>query len=201
MREYIFKFRFVFLLLLASSPKVSAQSFKFLIPDGAIVQYAGSIGYFSGGVGYELFGNKRGNLDLLYGFVPGSKGGVLNIATAKFGYKPWSVKVKDWGKFYPFNPAIFATYTFHKDLSFKFPSGQYAHDYYYWSEALRPHLAFSSEIELDAKKLLKNTGIRAVGLYIEANTNDFYVINYFQNMSALTVTDIFQLGIGMRVKF
>jgi len=86
-------------------------------------------------------------------------------------------------------------------LSFKFPSGQYAHDYYYWSEALRPHLAFSSEIELDAKKILKNTGIRAVGFYIEANTNDFYVINYFQNTSALDVRDIFQLGIGMRVKF
>ncbi|NRF37844.1 hypothetical protein HQN83_03905 [Pedobacter sp. LMG 31643] len=189
------------MLLLLTSTKISAQNFKFLIPDEAIVQYAGSIGYFSGGVGYELFGNKRGNLDLLYGFVPGSKGGVLNIATAKFGYRPWSIKVKDWGKFYPFNPAIFATYTFHKDLSFKFPSGQYAHDYYYWSEALRPHLAFSSEIELDAKKLLKNIGIRAIGLYIEANTNDFYLINYFQNTSALTVTDIFQLGIGMRVKF
>lgn len=179
----------------------SAQNLKFLVPDEAIGQYAGSIGYFSGGIGYDLFPNKRGNLDLVYGFVPGSKGGVLHIATAKFSYRPWAIDLKDWGKVYPFNPGIFASYTFHKDLSFKFPSGQYAHDYYYWSEALRPHLSFSSEIELNAGKISKNMGIRAIGLYIEANTNDYYLINFLQNTSALKIDDIFQLGIGTRIKF
>lgn len=198
---YFSKIKLFSLLLIFAAATASAQNFKFLIPDGAIVQYAGSIGYFSAGVNYEIFGNKRGNIDLMYGFVPGSKGGVLNIATAKFAYKPWAIGLKDWGKVYPFNPGLFASYTFHKELSLTFPGGQYAHDYYYWSEALRPHLAVSSELELDARKLLKNTGIRAVGLYIEANTNDYYLINYVQNTSALTFDDIFQLGIGMRVKF
>jgi hypothetical protein len=200
LKEYFFKLQCA-LLLLAISSRTSAQTFKFLVPDEALVQYAGSIGYFSGGISYELFGNKKGNLDLLYGFVPGSKGGVLHITTAKFSYKPWSIKVKDWGKIYPFNPGLFATYTFHKDLSFKFPSGQYAHDYYYWSEALRPHLSFSSEIELNANQILRTTGIRAIGLYIEANTNDYYLVNYLQNTSALKIDDIFQLGIGARLKF
>lgn len=198
---YIFKFRLVLVLLLVASASASAQNLKFLIPDGAELQYAGSIGYFSGGVSYDLFSNKRGNIDLMYGFVPGSKGGVLHIATAKFAYKPWSIKVKDWGKVYPFNPGAFLTYTFHKDLSFKFPGGQYSHDYYYWSEALRPHLSFSSEIEINADKLTKKAGIKAVGLYVEMNTNDYYLINYLQNTSALTIDDIFQIGIGMRVKF
>jgi hypothetical protein len=198
---YIFKLQLVIVLLLAINIKVSAQNLKFLIPDGAVVQYAGSIGYFSGGISYQLFPNQRGNLDLMYGFVPGSKGGVLNIATAKFAYKPWSIKVKDWGKVYPFNPGAFLTYTFHRDLSLKFPGGQYSHDYYYWSEALRPHIAFNSEIELDADKVLKNSGIKAISFYGEINTNDYYLINYLQNMSALTIDDIFQIGIGMRVKF
>lgn len=179
----------------------SAQKLKFLIPDQAIIQYAGSIGYFSGGASYDLFPNKRGNLDLMYGFVPGNKGGVLNITTVKVAYKPWNISLKNWGNFYPFNPGLFATYTFHKDLSFKFPGGQYSHDYYYWSEALRPHLAVNSEISVKADKLLKNTGIKTVGVYIEANTNDYYLINYLQNMSALTFDDIFQLGIGMRIRF
>lgn len=200
MKEYIFNFLLVVFLILSLSVKSSAQNFKFLIPDEVIVQYAGSIGYFSGGVSYELFGNKKGNIDLLYGFVPGSKGGVLNMTTAKFSYRLWTINSKA-GKIYPFNPGIFGTYTFHKDLSFKFPSGQYAHDYYYWSEALRPHLAFNSEMELDTKKLIKSTGIKALGLYIEANTNDYYLINYLQNTSALSIEDIFQLGIGMRLKF
>jgi hypothetical protein len=198
---YIFRFQLIVLLFSLTNSSVFAQGFKFLIPDGAELQYAGSIGYLSGGVSYDLFPNKRGNMDLMYGFVPGNKGGVLHIATVKFAYKPWTIKLKDWGRLYPFNPGLFATYTFHKELSFKFPSGQYAHDYYYWSEALRPHLSFSSEIELNARKFIKETGIKAIGLYIEMNTNDYYLVNYFQNMSALKIDDIFQLGIGTRVKF
>lgn len=199
---YHFKFRVVIILLMIGTGlNVKAQKLKFLIPDEAIVQYAGSIGYLSAGAGYDIFGNKRGNLSFHYGYVPGSKGGELHIATVKLGYKPWKINLKDWAKLYPFNPGFFATYTFHKDLGLFFPKGQYPGDYYYWSEAIRPHLSFNTELELKPPKALKNSGIRALGLYIEANTNDFYLINYLQNVSALRMYDIFQLGIGLKVKF
>lgn len=198
---YFFRFKLIFILLVAVNIRANAQSLKFLIPDGAVAQYAGSIGYFSAGVSYDLFPNKRGSLDAMYGFVPGNRGGVLHIAAAKFTYRPWSIGVKDWAKFYPLNPGAFISYTFHKDLSFKFPSGQYSHDYYYWSEAMRPHLSVSSEVEVNTDKFIRNTGIKAIGFYIEANTNDYYLINYLQNTSALKLNDIFLLGIGTRVKF
>lgn len=199
---YHFKCQVVFILLLIGSAlKANAQKLKPLIPDDAILQYAGSIGYFSVGAGYEIFGNKRGNLSFHYGYVPESKGGELHITTVKLSYKPWVVPVKEWGTFYPFNPGFFASYTFHKDLRLFFPKGQYPDDYYYWSEAIRPHLSFSSELEVKTPKELQHTGIRAIGFYIETNTNDFYLINYLQNMKTLTIDDIFQLGLGLRVKF
>lgn len=188
-------------MLVGSALTVHAQKLKVLIPDEAILQYAGSIGYFSAGAGYEAFENKRGSLSFHYGYVPEDKGGELHIATVKLAYKPWRISLKDWGTLYPFNPGLFMSYTFHRHLSISFPSGQYPGDYYYWSEAIRPHLSFNSEIELDAPAALKNRGIRALGLYIEANTNDYYLINYVQNTSALKIDDIFQLGIGLRVKF
>lgn len=189
------------LLLTLTNKKAHAQSFKFLIPDEAIVQFAGSIGYVSAGVGYELFKNKRGNLDLLYGFVPGNKGGVLNIATMKFAYKPWMIKIKDWAKIYPVNPGVFVSYTFHEELSYRFSTDQYPKGYYFWSEALRPHLSISNEVELNARKLLKGSAIKAISVYSELNTNDYYLINYFQSMSALNPSDIFALGLGLRLKF
>lgn len=198
---YHFKFSIFFLLITASFISARAQSFKFLVPDEAIVQYAGSIGYVSAGAGYEIFGNKRGNLSFHYGYVPESKGGELHITTVKLSYKPWLVRLKEWGKLYPFNPGFFASYTFHKDLSLFFPSGQYPGDYYYWSEAIRPHLSVSTELEVKPPGPLKNTGISALGFYVEANTNDFYLINYLQNVPALQLVDIFQLGIGLRAKF
>ena len=191
----------VSILLLFIGITLNAKAQKFLIPEDAIVQYAGSIGYLSVGAGYELFGNKRGNLDINYGFVPESKGGALHILTAKFAYRPFVIKIGNFAKIYPFNPGIFIRYTLNNNLGFNFDTVQYPKGYYYFSEAARPHLSFSNEFQLTKGKILERTGLKALSIYSEFNTNDYYLINYFQNTTALSVTDIFKLGIGIRVKF
>ncbi|RZL15020.1 MAG: hypothetical protein EOO89_15115 [Pedobacter sp.] len=191
----------VSILLLFIGITFNAKAQKFLIPEEAIVQYAGSIGYLSVGAGYELFGNKRGNLDINYGFVPESKGGALHILTAKFAYRPFVIKIGNFAKIYPFNPGIFIRYTLNNNLGFNFDTVQYPKGYYYFSEAARPHLSFSNEFQLTKGKVLKRTGLKALSIYSEFNTNDYYLINYFQNTTALSVTDIFKLGIGIRAKF
>lgn len=201
MSGYHFKRVYILVLLITFGGKVSAQNLKFLVPDNAIIQFAGSIGYFSVGAGYDLFKNKKGMLDFNYGYVPAAKGGELHIATAKFAYKVYEIQLKDWGKFYPFNPGFFASYTFHPKLSYSFSKSKYPEGYYYWSEALRPNISIGNELEFNMKRIWKDSGIKALSLYSEINTNDYYLINYFQNTSALTLADIFQLGIGMRVKF
>lgn len=200
MNKYLFKTFYILLFLFAGTIKVSAQDLKFLIPDAAIVQYAGSIGYFSVGAGYEVFKNKRGVIDFNYGYVPASKGGELHIVTAKFAYKPFEIQLNGWGKFYPFNPGVFFSYTFHEDLPFWFSSNQYAPGYYYWSPALRPHLSFTNEIELSMAKIWKDSKIKKIGIYTEFNTNDYYLINYLQNTPTLSLSDVFKLGIGIRLK-
>ena len=201
MREYIFKILFTKIFLSAGVINATAQSFKFLIPDDAIVQFAGSIGYVSAGAGYEVFKNKRGVIDIHYGYVPASKGGELHIVTAKFAYKPFEIKLKEWGKLYPFNPGIFFSYTFHKDLPFKFSSGKYPAGYYYWSSALRPHLSVSNEIEFQTDHIWRNSPFKKISIYSEFNSVDYYLVNYFQNLKAVSLTDIFHLGIGIRLKF
>jgi len=198
---YSFKIFYLTILLSAGIIKATAQDLKSLIPDAAIVQYAGSIGYFSVGAGYEIFKNKRGNIDFHYGYVPASKGGELHSLTAKFAYKPFEINLKNWGKIYPFNPGVFFSYTFHKDLPFKFNSSQYPSGYYYWSSALRPHISISNEIEFFTDKIWKNSGIKRISIYSEFNSNDYYLINYFQNLKAVSLSNIFQLGIGVRLKF
>jgi hypothetical protein len=189
------------LFFFLGTQKSSAQKLKFLIPDAAIAQFAGSIGYFSIGAGYEIFKSKRGYLDFNYGYVPASKGGELHAITVKAAYKTFEIELGNWGKLYPFNPGIFLSYTFHEDLSFKFNPSQYPQGYYDWLPALRPHLSISNELEFSMAEIPHNLGIKKVGLYTEFNTNDFYIVNYFQNVSALSLTDIFQLGVGIRLKF
>ena len=199
MSVYFTKIPVLILMLLFAGLRSSAQ--HFLVPDELILQHAGSIGYFSAGAGYKLFKNERGNLDLLYGYVPASKGDELNMITAKFAYKPFVIKVNKLGTIYPFNPGIFLTYTPHKDLQFKFSKDNWPKGYYYWSEALRPHISFSNEIEFSEPKFVKAAGFKSISLYSEFNSNEWYLVNYFQNVPEVSIKDVFKLGIGLRLRF
>lgn len=199
MSAYIFKIPVILLPFLIWSNITYAQ--KFLIPDEVIIQHAGSIGYFSVGAGYKLFKNERGNLDLLYGYVPASKGGELHMVTAKFSYKAFIIPIKKVGILYPFNPGAFFTYTGHPDLQLKFSKDNWPKGYYYWSEAIRPHLSFSNELEFTELKIIKEAGLKSVSIYSEFNTNEWYLVNYFQNVPEVSVTDVFKIGIGLRLRF
>lgn len=189
------------LLIIVLCFSVRANAQQFLIPDEVILQHAGSIGYVSAGAGYKLFNNERGNLDLLYGYVPKSKGGTLHIITAKFAYKPFVINVNKLGKIYPFNPGFFLTYTGHPDLQLKFSKDNWPKGYYYWSEAIRPHLSFSNELELTKPRFIKAAGLKSLSLYSEFNSNEWYLVNYFQNVPEVSIKDVFKLGIGVRMRF
>lgn len=201
MNKFLFNITPILLLSLLGSAQSFAQKLKFLIPDAAITQYAGSIGYFSVGAGYEILKDKRGYLDFNYGYIPASKGGELHALTVKFAYRPFEIKFNDWATLYPFNPGFFLSYTFHEDLAFKFHTSEYPKGYYYWSPAIRPHLSISNEMELNLPTKWDGLGIKKLGFHTEFNTNDFYFVNYIQNMSTITLSDAFQLGIGIRLKF
>jgi hypothetical protein len=60
-------------------------------PDFFAAQYAGSIGYFSGGFGYEVF-KSRGRASIHFGSVPRSQGGPLNIFAGKLFYETWQLQ-------------------------------------------------------------------------------------------------------------
>lgn len=189
------------MLLITISAQVSAQKLRFLIPDGALVQHAGSIGYLSGGVNYSLFKNNRGSFDLIYGYVPKSKGGNLSTINTKFAYRPFEIKINEWLIIHPINPGAFFSYTLNKDFDLTWDRDQYPKWYYYWSEALHFHISIGSEIKFNTNELMVSKKVKALTLYYEVNTNDMYLINYFQSSKALSLTDIFKAGVGIKASF
>lgn len=195
-----FKYIILFFLLIAFKADVRAQKLNFLIPDGAVLQHAGSIGYFSGGISYDLFKNKKGSLDFMYGYLPESKGGSFSTVSTKFKYRPFEINISKNLTFYPLNPGTFISYTVNKDFDLTWDRGQYPKGYYYWSEALRLHISLSNELKLNTSNSSSNK-IKSLSLYYELNTNDVYIINYVQNNTYLSITDIFKVGLGMRASF
>lgn len=180
---------------------LSAQDLRFLIPDGAIVQHAGSIGYFSGGVSYNLFKKQNGSLDIMFGIMPNSKGGGFNTLNTKFAFRPFDIKINDWLVLNPVNPGAFLSYTLDKEFDLGWSRDQYPAGYYYWSEALHLHISIGSEAKINMNSLLSSKKIRALTVYYEVNANEMYLVNYIQNTKALSITDIFKAGVGIKASF
>ncbi len=187
-------------IALLATTKLYAQDLFFsrLKPDQVSLQYAGSIGFISAGAGYQLGPKEKTFLSLHVGYIPESLGGEMTIVAVKFEYKPFAIKIKDKIIIHPINPTIFPSYTLGQNFDFKFEKPQYRKGYYFWSSALRLHLAFGSEIKLLTNKTSK---IKALSLYAEANTNDLYMISWFKNRALTPFHDIFKMGYGVRMYF
>ena len=166
------------------------------IPNQATLQFAGSIGLMSLGVGYT---NSHDNLNLQvgYGYVPESAGGRLDILHAKLLYKPFTVKLGSFTLWRPLNPGGFISYTLNEGFYGKWPEHQYPKDYYWWNSAMRLHASISSEISLGT--LPSNRLVKSYAFYVEANTNDLYIASFLTNRSYLSVWDILKLGAGVKI--
>jgi len=186
----IFSFLFAPTLIFGQQKLVKA-----LTPDFVNLQYGGSIGYGSAGIGYFFF-NEKTTASLNYGFVPKSKGGPLNILTTKFNYKPFNIKIIEGLTWQPINPVVFISYTLGRNFDKKFDPNQYPEGYYWWSTALKAHLGISTELKIFGSE---KAAIKAVSLYAETNTNDLYAVSWFENRTTTPITKIFFMGYGVRL--
>lgn len=191
---------FLYIITAATSCPAAAQIPEKLIPDAAVIQQGGSIGYLSVGLGYNIM-KEKGSLDFSYGYVPKAKGGTLNILSAKFAYRPLTIRIKDKLTVYPVNPGFFVSYHLGKDFHLFWDKKQYSSGYYWWSTALRTHISFSNEIRLNTLKIFPRSKIRSFSLYSEFNTNDLYAVSWFKNRESMSLADIFKFGYGVRLYF
>ena len=88
---------FTLLSIAASGQEMTALSDgrRWYVPDHVKLQFAGNIGFMSGGPGY-VSKNKTLETDILFGFLPKKYGGdALITLTAKITYSPWRVALKN----------------------------------------------------------------------------------------------------------
>jgi hypothetical protein len=180
--------------LIADTQMASAQKRKF-VPDFAVTQYAGSIGYASLGIGYRT--SKRTSFSLHYGYVPQHKGGELNIAAAKFLVNTYTFRISEALQFEPFRFGAMVSYHFGREFRSSWPTQRYPDGYYWWKTSLRAHVVSQTSLTLH----LNNARLHSLTAYIDFNTNELYLISYFQNHRALRLADIIKAGYGLRANF
>jgi hypothetical protein len=182
---------FVFVLTTGFSQRSNVS------PDFAVIQYAGSIGYLSGGVGYDIFQN-RGRVSMHFGSVPKSEGGPLNVIAGKIIGEPWTIALSERTTFNPLDVGLMVSYHMGDNFKSNVPDLLAKRNYYWWHTSLRVHLITETAISV---KLEENRFFKKFTLYGELNSNDLYMVSYISNASTLKFYELIKLGVGLRFNF
>lgn len=130
----------------------STNNKHWIIPDYAIVQFAGGIGFISVGAGYTIR-NEKLKLALVYGYVPKSIGGLpIHAATARLKWSPLKpFRFKNF-EIQSLSAGLLVNYTFGKQY-FAFLPKYYPFNYYNHPTALHAGILAGSEINTKPKKI------------------------------------------------
>lgn len=182
---------------LLASATAFAQQDRWALPDFGVVQYAGSIGYFSAGMGYHVFKSKA-RFSTHFGVVPKNRGGTLNIVSAKLIFKPKTYDIARRLRLSPFDLGLMGSFHYGDNFETRWPEGVHPKGYYWWHPALRAHLILESSIRYE---FAEGHRFQSVSGYIEFNTNELYLVSFVQNMRTVRLTDIVKIGTGLRLDF
>ena len=170
---------------------------KGIAPDFAVLQYAGSIGYVSGGLGYDLFQN-RGRASIHFGSIPRGEGGPLNIAAFKIIGEPWTIAITEKTTLNPLDVGLMLSYHMGDNFKTNVPDLLAERNYYWWHTNLRVHLITETSLSV---QLEPNRFFRKFTVYGELNSNDLYMVSYFSNAATLKLYELVKAGAGVRLNF
>lgn len=187
------KFFIALIILFTAIPCLNAGENKYL-PDTAVTQFAGWIGFVSAGAGYEFY-NDSLNLEILYGYVPESIGGIdIHMLTGRSVISPLKYSFGSGYTFYPVSFSIFVNYAIGSQYNVTWPA--YYPDRYY-----RPTALYSGEsLGIRIKKYTGDSLISAIEFYADVVTMTEFLYEYFQN-DRVTLAEISSLAFGARIHF
>lgn len=167
-----------------------------LIPRYSKIQFAGSMGMFSFGGGWNYYRN-HWETDVLFGFVPrnADKHAMVTM-TLKQNYIPWRVPIGEHFDFEPLSCGLYINTLFDNDFWVKNPD-RYPKGYYWFSTRIRHHIFIGERItlKLDPKKFHN----KSITFFYEISSCDLYLVNAFTN-SYLKPKDYLSLSFGIKMQ-
>lgn len=169
-----------------------------LIPTEILGQYAGNMGAFSMGIGWDYGRRRQWETYLLFGFIPKCSSSRPKMTmTLKENYVPWSIPLGHTYQFEPLSTGMYLNTVFGKEFWSTQPS-KYPRGYYKFATKIRANIFAGERI---TKSLDKNNilGVRDVSLFYEVSTCDLYVFTKIKN-SSVSIFDILSLSVGFKLR-
>ncbi|MDL2291609.1 hypothetical protein LJB80_00480 [Bacteroides sp. OttesenSCG-928-F21] len=204
---------FNILLLFLCSSFASAQESKYdkrvksyqsgwqsLIPTHTKLQFAGSIGLFSVGAGWDYGKKDQWETDILFGIVPRySTREVKMTFTIKQNYIPWNIRLGEKG--FSFDPLTCGLYvsTISGEGFWGTEPDRYPDGYYNMSTKVRFHIFLGERISYRIPPV-KRWFFKELTFFYELSSSDLYIVSAVQN-SYLKPKDYIHLSLGLKLQF
>lgn len=176
-----------------NNEKDTAKWLDNYLPDYVKFQFAGGIGFLSGGVGYTFF-NHRLDVTLFYGYVPKAYSlDDLHSISLQLTAKLIQIPLSNEMVLLPLNFGWFAHHTFGSEYWVTLPDN-YPDDYYWWSPGRNAGVFVGAELK--TKLLATKTPASGMSFYWRVGTRGLYLASIAQN-SVIPIADIIEFGFGI----
>ncbi len=168
-----------------------------LIPHYCKVQFAGSMGALSLGIGWS-YGRNRWETDFLLGLVPGNGDrDPMATFTLKQNYMPWKINIGENFIFEPLACGLYLNTLLDDDYWVSNPD-KYPKGYYTFSTKIRVNIFAGERLTFKLKE--NKNYLKSITLFYELSSNDLYLINAINN-STLKPKDYLGLSFGAKFQF
>lgn len=166
-----------------------------LIPRYGKAQFAGSIGVFSFGPGWN-YSKNRLETDILFGFLPKFSDTRARVTfTLKQNYLPWRVNLGEKWYFEPLNCGLFMNSIMNKRYWLSEPSKYPKGGYYKFATKVRFNIFVGQRFTFKTDR----NGMRSVSGYYEISSCDLYILSAVTN-KYLKPKDYLSLALGLKIQ-
>ncbi len=168
-----------------------------IAPTHAKLQYAGSMGVASVGVGWDYGRQNQWESDVLVGFIPEHYSDAAHMTfTLRQTLTPWNLPLGERTTFEPLSCGVYFN-TISGDNFWTREPGKYGGKYYKFTSRVRLHAFVGQRINL---KRVAQGWLQGLSLYYEFSVCDLNLISKFTN-SKLKFSDIIYFSAGVRLQF
>ncbi|QIH32931.1 hypothetical protein [Sphingobacterium sp. DR205] len=179
-----------------SSRELKKAAFR-LVPSSYLVQYAGSIGLFSAGAGWDYGRQKQWSTDFLLGYVPKYDTDRAKLTlTLRQTYTPFTVKLHEQVSYHPLRTGVYLNTTLGKQFWYKEPD-KYPNSYYSFSTRLRINIFVGQDFSYKLKS--NSSYFEGIKFYYDLHTSDLYLVSGVQN-KYLKFDDYIGLALGIKLQ-
>ena len=167
-----------------------------LMPNQSKLQFAGSMGMFSGGPGWSYGKRNQWETDWYIGFIPEIDEIEGHMTTTlKQTYTPFRFRLNEFISVEPVTTGIYINKIFGEYFWSKLPE-KYPKNYYFWAVNTRFNIFVGQSFVF---KMGTKTLGKELSFFYELGTNDLYLISAFGNKS-IGLKEIMGLSFGIRYR-